>query len=140
MVKIPAGSFMMGSNNGSDNEKPVHRVNINYEFYMGKYEVTQAQWKAVMGNNPSKFSNCGGNCPVEQVSWDDVQKFIRKLNSLQNDYEYRLPTEAEWEYACRAGTTGDNYGDLDSIAWLWFKFGRQDASSQAEIAKFLRFI
>jgi len=116
MVKIPAGSFMMGSDNG-DGEKPIHRVNISNSFYMGKYEVTQTQWKAVMGNNPSSFSNCGGDCPVENVSWDDVKDFIRKLNNLQNDYEYRLPTEAEWEYAARAGTTGDYYGNLDSIAW-----------------------
>jgi len=107
---------MMGSDK-DDIEKPVHRVNISNSFYMGKYEVTQTQWKAVMGNNPSSFSNCGGDCPVENVSWDDVKDFIRKLNNLQNDYEYRLPTEAEWEYAARAGTTGDYYGNLDSIAW-----------------------
>ncbi len=117
MVKIPSGSFMMGSENG--NQKPVHRVNISNSFYMGKYEVTQAQWKAVMGNNPSSTSNCGGNCPVNQVSWDDVQGFIRKLNNLQTKYKYRLPTEAEWEYACRAGTTGDYAGDLDSMAWYF---------------------
>ncbi|CAN5503838.1 hypothetical protein BH10ACI1_BH10ACI1_17420 [soil metagenome] len=117
MVKIPAGSFMMGSDNGEEDEKPVHRVNISNSFYMGMYEVTQAQWKAVMGNNPSRFSSCGGDCPVEQVSWDEVQSFIAKLNNLQSDYQYRLPTEAEWEYAARAGTTGDYYGNLDSIAW-----------------------
>ncbi len=123
MVKIPSGSFMMGSENGSKDEKPAHRVNISKSFYMGKYEVTQAQWKSVMGNNPSSASNCGGNCPVNIVSWDDVQGFIRKLNDLQKKYKYRLPTEAEWEYACRAGTTGDYAGDLDSMAWYFLNAG-----------------
>lgn len=116
MVGIPSGSFCMGSND-SQYEKPIHRANINYSFYMGKYEVTQEQWQAVMGNNPSYFSNCGGDCPVENVSWDDVQGFIRNLNNLQSEYKYRLPSEAEWEYACRAGTTGDYGGNLDSMAW-----------------------
>jgi formylglycine-generating enzyme required for sulfatase activity len=116
-VEIPSGSFMMGSENGEGNANPVHRVSISQSFYMGKYEITQAQWKTVMGNNPSYFSSCGGNCPVEQVSWDDAQEFIRKLNSLQSNYKYRLPTEAEWEYACRARTTGDYFGNLDLIAW-----------------------
>jgi formylglycine-generating enzyme required for sulfatase activity len=117
LVRIPAGSFMMGSNNGKADEKPVHQVTINYSFYMGKYEVTQAQWQAVMGNNPSNFKDCGGNCPVDQVSWDDAQNFINKLNQSNDGFRYRLPTEAEWEYACRAGTTGDYAGDLDSMAW-----------------------
>lgn len=108
----------MGSvNSNFDEEKPAHKVTISRDYWMGKYEVTQAQWKAVMGNNPSFFSGCGDDCPVENISWDDVQKFIRKLNSLQNDYNYRLPTEAEWEYACRAGTTGDFAGNLDAMAW-----------------------
>jgi len=101
MVSIPAGAFDMGSNNGGADEKPVHRVYVD-GFYMGKYEVTQGQWQAVMGNNPSRFE--GDNLPMEQVSWDDCQEFIRKLNSMTGK-QYRLPTEAEWEYACRAGTT-----------------------------------
>jgi formylglycine-generating enzyme required for sulfatase activity len=84
---------------------------------MSKYEVTQAQWQAVMGNNPSEFKNCGGNCPVESVSWEDAQKFIQKLNARDDGYVYRLPTEAEWEYACRAGSTGDYAGDLNAMAW-----------------------
>ena len=76
-------------------------------------EVTQGQWKRVMGNNPSNFSGCGSNCPVENVSWNDAQEFIRKLNAMEGGNKYRLPTEAQWEYACRAGTTtpfntGDN--------------------------------
>lgn len=119
MVYIPQGSFMMGSNNGESNEKPVHEVTIKEGFYMGRYEVTQAQWQAVMGNNPSYFKDCGGNCPVEQVSWNDAQDFIKKLNEALDGYTYRLPSEAEWEYACRAGTTGDYYAaDVADISWL----------------------
>jgi formylglycine-generating enzyme required for sulfatase activity len=82
---------------------------------MGRTEVTQGQWQAVMGNNPSGFK--GQDLPVEQVSWLNAQEFIRKLNQLNDGYVYRLPTEAEWEYACRAGSTGDYAGDLDSMAW-----------------------
>lgn len=118
LVGIPAGSFCMGSAKRHDNERPVHQVTINYTFYMGKYEVTQAQWQAVMGNNPSNFKDCGGDCPVEQVSWNDAQDFIRKLNRMNDDYTYRLPSEAEWEYACRAGTTDDHAGDLKEIGWF----------------------
>ena len=70
-----------------------------------------------MGTNPSHFSNCGGNCPVESVSWEDAQEFIRKLNAMSGGERYRLPTEAEWEYAARAGTRGDRYSNLDAIAW-----------------------
>jgi formylglycine-generating enzyme required for sulfatase activity len=117
MVKIPAGSFMMGSENGNNDEKPAHKVTISKSFYMGKYEVTQAQWQAVMGNNPSYFKGCGGDCPVEQVSWNDAKKFIRTLNSLQNDYKYRLPSEAEWEYSARAEATKDDLDKFDSVAW-----------------------
>jgi len=113
LVLIPAGSFDMGSNNGYADEKPVHRVNVP-AFALGKYEVTQGQWKAVMGNNPSKFTSCGDNCPVESVSWNDVQQFIQRLNQ-QTGLNFRLPTEAEWEYAARAGSStkyswGDNIG------------------------------
>ena len=115
-MRIQPGSFMMGSTNGEADEKPVHQVTINYSFYMGKYEVTQAQWQAVMGENPSNFKDCA-NCPVEQVSWDDTQKFIQRLNGMNDGYTYRLPTEAEWEYACRAGTTGDYAGNLSDMTW-----------------------
>ncbi|MBA3804430.1 MAG: SUMF1/EgtB/PvdO family nonheme iron enzyme [Acidobacteria bacterium] len=122
-VRIPPGSFMMGSENGEKDEKPVHQVTINDGFYMGKYEVTQAQWQAVMGANPSNFK--GDSLPVEQVSWNDAQNFIQKLNAMNDGYIYRLPTEAEWEYAGRAGTTGDYAGDLDSMAWYGNNSGRQ---------------
>lgn len=111
MVSIPAGSFQMGGTNGD--EKPIHRVKIS-AFKMSKYEVTQSQWKAVMGNNPSYFDGCGGNCPVENVSWFEVQDFIMELND-QTGKAYRLPTEAEWEYAARAGRSSKyHWGDYPS--------------------------
>ncbi len=105
MVDIPAGSFMMGSDAAEStepDEKPRHKVDIA-AFKLGKYEITQAEWTAVMGSNPSHFSECGPGCPVDRVSYDDVQAFIAKLNRLTGRH-YRLPTEAEWEYAARAGT------------------------------------
>jgi formylglycine-generating enzyme required for sulfatase activity len=119
-VLIPAGTFQMGYNDGYDREKPVHSVTISKPFYLGKYEVTRREWKAVMGSNPSRFE--GDNRPVESVSWDDVQEFIKKLNAKEGGDKYRLPTEAEWEYACRAGTTtnwyfGDNENLLGDYAW-----------------------
>ena len=112
---IPAGEFMMGSENGRPDEKPVHRVRISQAFGMGKYEVTQAQWEAVMGDNPSDFG--GANRPVENVSWNDAQVFIGKLNASDGRYVYRLPTEAEWEYACSAGSNGDDAGKPGMVAW-----------------------
>ena len=114
-ARIPAGSFLMGSTTGNADEKPAHRVRISRPFEMGKYEVTQAQWVVVMGQNPSNFK--GANLPVENVSWEAVQLFIQKLNDQTDKYIYRLPTEAEWEYACRAGSTGDYAGALDAMAW-----------------------
>jgi len=109
MVRIPAGPFTMGSPAGETDrrtaEGPQRTVHIR-AFEMGKYEVTQGQWKAVMGGeNPSRFSQCGDDCPVENVSWNMVQDFLKKLNT-QTGSNYRLPSEAEWEYAARAGTTG----------------------------------
>jgi formylglycine-generating enzyme required for sulfatase activity len=118
MVDIPGGSFQMGSNNGHDVEKPVHSVTIK-PFRLGKYEVTQSQWQAMMGGNPADFKNCGDDCPVEQVSWDDVQSFIKELNQ-KTEGHYRLPTEAEWEYACRSGGQSQKYCGGNSpgnIAW-----------------------
>ena len=118
-VWVPAGEFRMGSTSeeADADEQPLTRVRISQGFYLGKYEVTQAEWQAVMGSNPSWFDECGPNCPVEQVSWNNVQEFIRKLNVRAGGNRYRLPTEAEWEYAARAGTTGDRYGNRDAIAW-----------------------
>jgi len=104
MVLIPAGKFMMGSPGSEigrvDNETQ-HEVTLTKPFYMGKYEVTQEQWQAVMGNNPSRTK--GAKLPVTNVSWNDCQDYIKKLNAKTNG-GYRLPSEAEWEYACRAGT------------------------------------
>jgi|GEM_PF-658382 len=121
MVWIKPGSFMMGA--GAE----AHRVRLSKGFWMGKYEVTQEQWEKIMGNKPSSFK--GANLPVENVSWNDCQEFLKKLNALfekrkgkLGNGEFRLPTEAQWEYACRAGTrtvfyTGDADGDLDRAGW-----------------------
>jgi formylglycine-generating enzyme required for sulfatase activity len=107
MLRIPSGNYTMGCQSGRDSscdgdESPAHTVSLS-SFELGKTEVTQGQWKAVMGSNPSYFKDCGDTCPVEQVSWDDVQTFIQKLNA-QTGKNYRLPSEAEWEYAARAGS------------------------------------
>jgi len=113
MVLIPAGIFMMGSPESEvgrwDNEKQ-HEVTLTKQFYIGKYEVTQEQWEAVMENNPSSRTK-GAKLPVTEVSWEDCQEFIKKLNAKTSGV-YRLPTEAEWEYACKAGTTiAYSFGD-----------------------------
>jgi formylglycine-generating enzyme required for sulfatase activity len=112
---IPTGKFQMGAKNHTDDEKPVREVTIPEQFYMGRTEVTQLQWKSVMGDNPSFFKN--DKAPVDQVSWLDCQEFIKKLNDKRDGYVYRLPSEAEWEYVCRSRTTGDYYGPLDEVAW-----------------------
>jgi formylglycine-generating enzyme required for sulfatase activity len=116
---VPPGAFLMGSK-APDIEKPVHRVRITRGFHIGIYPVTQAQWQAVMGYNPSHFR--GDDRPVEQVSWDDCQEFCGRLGQLTGK-SFRLPTEAEWEYACRAGTTSHycNGGDeaaLKKVGWF----------------------
>ena len=118
-VNIPAGSFTMGSlsSEAYSDEIPVTQVTISRSFEIGRYEVTQGQWQAIMGGNPSWDSTCGANCPVTNISWNDAQEFLGILNADRDGYSYRLPTEAEWEYAARAGTTGDRYGPLDQIAW-----------------------
>ena len=128
-VGIPAGSFVMGSpehEEGRYSDERQREVRISQGFWMGKYEVTQGEWEAVMGTNPSGFPECGARCPVERVSWDDVQEFIRRLNERESasGYVYRLPTEAEWEYAARAGTTGARHGELDEVAWYSDNSGR----------------
>ena len=123
LVPIPAGTFTMGEANGDDNETP-HKVTLTQPFHLGQYEVTQEQYEKVMGTNPSNFK--GGQNPVEQVDWNDAVEFCRKLSALPAEkkagYVYRLPTEAEWEYACRAGTTtrysfGDSDSQLGDYAW-----------------------
>ena len=134
MIKIPAGSFLMGTEEaevirlckeyGTDwfkNEMPQHRVNLQ-EFYLGKYPVTQEQYQAIMGNNPSKFKDNPKN-PVENVNWNDAQEFCQKLND-KTKKNYRLPTEAEWEYVCRAGTqTRYYFGDDEKLLgeYAWYK-------------------
>ncbi|MEQ9329398.1 MAG: formylglycine-generating enzyme family protein, partial [Rhodospirillales bacterium] len=102
MVVIPPGSFMMGSTTGYSDEQPVHKVDIGYRFAVGRYEVTQSEWRSVMGTDPSGFK--GADRPVENVSWADAQAFIGKLNA-RTGRTYRLLTESEWEYVARAGTT-----------------------------------
>lgn len=120
MVVIPAGSFEMGSN--AAKETPKHRVTIIRAFAMGKTEVTQAQWVSVMGNNPSYFNKCGGTCPVETVSWNEAKTFIQKLNA-KTGKQYRLPSEAEWEYAARAGSSTDYpWGVLASHEYANYSF------------------
>ena len=123
MVRVKAGTFTMGATaemkNPYDDEKPTHRVTLTNDYYIGKYEVTQALWQAVMGNNPSKFK--GDNLPVEQVSWNDCQEFISKLNRITGKL-FRLPTEAEWEYAARGGKKSRGYqysgsNNLSDVAW-----------------------
>jgi formylglycine-generating enzyme required for sulfatase activity len=137
-VLIPAGNFKMGSKLSAkeavrkyggetetfEREHPQHEVTISTLFYLQTTQVTQGQWKEVMGGNPSKFKNCGDDCPVEKVSWQDTQEFIDKLNGREgtDKFRYRLPTEAEWEYACRAGTItefsfGDDADKLGEYAW-----------------------
>lgn len=123
-VKISAGAFLMGSAAGNGDEAPVRSVRITRGFEMGRYEVTQAQWDAVMGSphgravkvvNPSKFP--GPTRPVENVSWDDVQKFLAALNARDATHRYRLPTEAEWEYAARGGSAAEAPANLGEQAW-----------------------
>jgi formylglycine-generating enzyme required for sulfatase activity len=129
LVLIPAGLFDMGSADAGpgDEEGPLHRVRLSRPFYMGKYEVTQDVWQKVMGGNPSVFK--GDRNPVDSVSWDECQDFLKKLNALGKDPgQFRLPTEAEWEWACRAGTsTQFSFGDADvgmfAHAWHWGNSG-----------------
>lgn len=114
-VRIAPGTFTMGSRAGERNERPVHTVTISHHFELLETEVTQAQWKDIQGSDPSHFR--GANRPVETVSWHDVQDFLSALNARDHSYRYRLPTEAEWEYACRAGTTAEFAGDLDAMGY-----------------------
>jgi formylglycine-generating enzyme required for sulfatase activity len=124
MVFVHGGTFRMGCTDEQqgdcrDDESPVHEVTLS-SFYIGRYEVTQAQWEALMGSNPSKFK--GGNLPVENVSWDNVREFIERLNTATGK-QYRLPTEAEWEYAARGGKKSRGYkysgsNSVEDVAWM----------------------
>ncbi|MEN9359960.1 MAG: hypothetical protein RL095_1495 [Verrucomicrobiota bacterium] len=130
LMFVPRGSFIMGSpedeKGRNENGEAQHEVTLPRAFLMGRTTVTQAQWQAVMGNNPSRFKDQEDSPrrPVENVNWHDCQEFCKKLTlqeqqagRLPEGWIYRLPTEAEWEYACRAGTSGRLYGELDAIAW-----------------------
>ena len=124
-VLLAPGTFEMGSPSdepGRDDDETLHRVTLSQPLYLGKYEVTQDQWEAVMGDNPSNFSSCGGACPVEGVSWEDAQGFIAELNRREGVSVYRLPTEAEWEYAARAGTQAAyHFGDAaNRLEYGWY--------------------
>ena len=131
MVKVEAGSFMMGATSEMQDpvteEKPAHEVILTNDYYIGKYEVTQSLWQAVMGSNPSYFK--GDKLPVEMISWSDCQKFIGKLNSMTGR-KFRLPTEAEWEYAARGGKKSRSYqysgsSDVSDVAWYSDNSGRK---------------
>ena len=124
---VAPGSFEMGSNSGGSDEKPVYKVTITKPYLMAKYEVTQSEYKKIMGNNPSKFS--GSSNPVEKVSWNDAVRFCSTLTArehsngnLKSGYAYRLPTEAQWEYAARGGNKSKGYtysgsDSIGSVAW-----------------------
>jgi formylglycine-generating enzyme required for sulfatase activity len=135
MVFVKGGCYKMGDifGNGGPVEKPAHEVCMD-DFYIGKYEVTQGQWKNLMGNNPSANREKQDNYPVENVSWSDVQDFINKLNSMSGGNNYRLPTEAEWEYAARSGGKNERYsgGDiLDDVAKYFDYDGQPDYNKGA---------
>lgn len=132
MISVPAGTFTMGSAESEEGHQPWERlreVTFACDFYLGQTAVTQDQYEAVTGTNPTDHEQIG-DAPVDSVKWDQANAYCRKLTKLDreagvlpDDWEYRLPTEAEWEYACRAGTSGATYGPLDSIAW---HFGNSD--------------
>jgi len=115
-VLVPAGEFVMGLRDDEVDVRPApsHAVRVSRPFYLGRFEVTQAQWQKVMGDAPSQLTECGPNCPVESVSWNAVRDFLGRLSSLNAGERFRLPTEAEWEYACRAGGEG-RYGEVDTL-------------------------
>jgi formylglycine-generating enzyme len=129
MVLVKGGCYEMGDGfgHGAEDERPLHKVCVK-DFYLGKYPITQMEWTGTMGRNPSADSTCGISCPVENVSWNDIQEFLRKLNR-RTGKQYRLPTEAEWEYAARSGGKSEewagtsNQQDLGSYAWFYDNAG-----------------
>ena len=138
MIKVEGGTFSMGATSeqgsGEGNEKPVHNVTLS-DYHIGETEVTQELWEAVMGSNPSWFTG-NNQRPVEMVSWDDCQKFIKKLNLLTGK-EFRLPTEAEWEYAARGGKYSRGYkysgsNNADEVAWYWRNSGDKYLSGECD--------
>ncbi|MEM8900622.1 MAG: SUMF1/EgtB/PvdO family nonheme iron enzyme [Bacteroidota bacterium] len=125
MITIEGGTFMMGSKDGYDSEKPIHEVSLS-TFQLAKTPITQQQWEQVMGNNPSSFTGCS-DCPVESVSWNDTQEFLQKL-SQQTGQSFHLPTEAQWEFAARGGNLSKGYSyaggnDPNEVAWYWKNSG-----------------
>jgi formylglycine-generating enzyme required for sulfatase activity len=139
---IPKGGFMMGAREtevGSmANEKPQHKVTIAKGFYLGYYEVTQGQWRAIMGTNPSANKTCGDDCPVDSVSWDEVQQFIKKLNEKDSSYfTFRLPTEAEWEYTARATTSTRYFWGDDEDEKLFRMYANADNRSPTRVGSYL---
>ena len=143
-IRIEPGTFQMGCSTGEtfcpSNERPAHPVQISKAFEIGKYEVTQAQWKAVMESNPSRY--IGDDQPVNGISWNAAQQFLERLNARNDGFHYRLPTEAEWEYAARASTAGPHAGDLDTIAWYLKNSGRApfdpDAAGFRDMASWMK--
>lgn len=111
MITVPGGSFKMGSNNHSS-EQPIRTVSVP-SFLLGKYEVTQGEWKAVMGSNPSANTSCGNHCPVERISWNDAKTFVHRLNE-KTGLKFRLPSEAEWEYAAQLSSSGPSNPEVES--------------------------
>ena len=137
-VKIVPGEFVMGCSTGDNDcdadEKPAHRVQITKAFEIGKYEVTQSQWQAIMGSNPSTIK--GDDRPVETVSKNDAHDFLARLNARNDGYRYRLPAEAEWEYAARAGTTGAQAASLDKLDDVaWYGANSEDESHPVGLKK-----
>jgi eukaryotic-like serine/threonine-protein kinase len=129
-VFVPEGEFLMGSpeSEGDDDEHPQHLVKISDGFYLGKYPVTQEQWFSIMGKNGSTFK--GARLPVDNVSWKDCRIFLKKLNDKMEDC-FRLPTEAEWEYACRAGSSTKYYwGDLIGSDFCWFALNSEGRTQE----------
>lgn len=141
-VLIPPGEFQMGAKKEdidiSSDGLLLHSVKIKQPFYIGKYEVTQAQWKLLMGANPSEFQKCGADCPIENIQWNEAKAFIKKLNEKKDGYQYRLPSEAEWEYAARggAGATRHYWGD-DPERKLWRFYAHHVELSPAKVGSYL---